>query len=406
MVKNYVEFSIGCLLAATGLTLHGTAHAQDKPEGSSGQPDFIEMARASAAANGISLGEAIRRIKLQNKAMELAERAAEQDPEFAGAYIVRDRANFRIKMARRGGPRGKITDDTELLQSTDEVTVRYSVKELRAERDRIQSALRGNTSFQGLAIDFQGNAVILYTSDTEQVKRLVSEDKLTLAPFVKVQQETFKVGRETSVYGGLSVRGPTRVDELGRTIADHCQTGFSVIDYSGVRGVTTAEHCPQPLVLTSTREDMGTIINSKFGGPLDVRHYRNTSVTSAGARVHSYTNSVKFGSTTVQATSAVGRSLMQNAEICLGKIDGTTRCSIVYTTELSFDDNGVARGPVVQMREHISVAGDSGGPWMYGNKAYGIHSGWVQSAATGQMFSFFSAIEYLSQLNVRLLTTP
>jgi hypothetical protein len=106
------------------------------------------MARASAAANGISLGEAIRRIKLQNKAMELAERAAEQDPEFAGAYIVRDRANFRIKMARRGGPRGKITDDTELLQSTDEVNVRYSMKELRAERDRIQSALRGNTSFQ------------------------------------------------------------------------------------------------------------------------------------------------------------------------------------------------------------------------------------------------------------------
>jgi hypothetical protein len=308
-------------------------------------------------------------------------------------------------MARKGGPRGNLTDDSELRQSTDEVAVRHSIKELRAERDRLQSALRGEASFQGLSIDFQDNSVVLYTSDPEQVKRLVSENKLTLAPFVKVKQESFKVGRETSVYGGLSIRGPTRVNELGQTIADFCQTGFSVIDYSGVRAVATADHCAKPLVLSSTKEDMGTVVNSKFGGPLDVRIYRNTSATSTGAPLHTYTNSVKFGPSTVQATSAVGRSLMQNAEICLGKIDGTTRCAFVYTTELSFDDNGVARGPVVQMREHISEPGDSGGPWMYGNKAYGIHSGWVQSA-TGQRFSFFSAIEYLSQLNVRLLTTP
>lgn len=387
------------LLASFALPFSASAQGSGSAPAPAGQPDWIEMARASAAQNGISLGEAVRRIQLQNKAVELAERLAKEDPEFGGAFIDRDRGNFRIKIARKGGPRGgALTSDTELQQATDQVEVRYSAAELRAEQQRLQAALQGAASFQGSAISYQDNSVTLYASDPAQLDREISGKGLTLAPFVKVQRESFKVGREASVYGGLSVRGPTTTNSAGQTIANFCQTGFAVIDYSGIRGITTAEHCDKPLVLSGTGQSMGTVINAKFGGPLDVRHYRNASDT--------YTNSVKFGATNVQATSAVGSSLMQNAEICLGKINGTTGCAIVYTTSLYFDENGVARGPVIQMRSHVSDPGDSGGPWMYGSKAYGIHSGWVQSQATGAMFSIFSGIEYLSQLNIRLLTTP
>lgn len=325
-----------CLVILSALASAAPATAQENE--ARGQPDWIEMARASAAQNGINLGEAIRRINLQNRAMDLIARLAREDANFAGAYIVRDRSNYRIRIVRKGGPLASIpglSGDVELQQATDQVTVRYSAAELRAEQDRINAALQGDSSFEGSAISYQDNAVIIYTRDVDHVNRLVSENQLSLAPFVRIEQQTLVAGRDAAVYGGLSIRGPITTNSAGQQIANFCQTGFSVIDYYGVRGVTTADHCDRPLVLSSTGQSLGTVVNARFGGPLDVRHYRNAADT--------YSNSVRFGASTVQATSAVGSSLMQNAEICLGKLNGTTRCAIVYTTDLHFNDNGVAR---------------------------------------------------------------
>jgi len=74
------------------------------------QPDFIGVARIVAAQEGISVGEAVRRIKQQERIIKLQERLLKDDPQnFAGIEIVSDKTRYRarvnIRVPRRSSSR-------------------------------------------------------------------------------------------------------------------------------------------------------------------------------------------------------------------------------------------------------------------------------------------------------------
>lgn len=75
-VSHFPVFSVAAILLA-GVT---AANAQDV----GGQPEWIEQAKIVAQNNGISVGEAVRRARLQEK-LNRAIKRFENDPDYAGA---------------------------------------------------------------------------------------------------------------------------------------------------------------------------------------------------------------------------------------------------------------------------------------------------------------------------------
>ena len=65
-----------------------------------------------------------------------------------------------------------------------------------------------------------------------------------------------------------------------------------------------------------------------------------------------------------------------NTSVCLIKRDQTQLCAYVLNSFYRMGPDGnYSDGPIIQMDRDVAIGGDSGGPWLYGGVAYGIHSG-------------------------------
>jgi hypothetical protein len=93
---------ISSALAAAALM---AASAPAQPQGGGGQPDWLFVAKDRAAREGISVGEAVRRIRMQERLIRLQERLLEQYPDtFSGLVIEgsKERYGFRALFKRQG----------------------------------------------------------------------------------------------------------------------------------------------------------------------------------------------------------------------------------------------------------------------------------------------------------------
>lgn len=108
-------------------------------ETSGGQPDWLSQAQIAAQMEGVSVGEAVRRAQLQLLAMRQIERFA-SDSDFAGSWIDRDANTFRMVFAFKGNAQKQIADP-DIARVSQTTSVRYSIRELNAERERLGQAL-------------------------------------------------------------------------------------------------------------------------------------------------------------------------------------------------------------------------------------------------------------------------
>ena len=70
---------------------------------------------------------------------------------------------------------------------------------------------------------------------------------------------------------------------------------------------------------------------------------------------------------------SIATSISKNQVVCVfSRMQGTRSCDRVYRTNTS---QGSSKR-LVAMRNHRTVGGDSGGPWSYSDRAFGIHKGW------------------------------
>jgi hypothetical protein len=359
------------------------------------QPDFLEMAKASASLNGIPVTEAIRRIDLQGRIIDLQNKYLERFPnEFAGVVIDASPATYGYRVLLKGQKKNALLDlagAADLAAIGREEVVARSFSELRDDQTRILDSLWSEGIKAGSSIDLAANKVKILTLERAKIERLVAEDKLRMSDFTTIVDGDPTIKNHALIRGGLTVEG----------LDYGCQTGFSVRNYSGVRGVVTAGHCDDALNTLS-----GVSIGALQAATTGTQYQQGIDLQWHASTTNTYPNEIQYGSTVVKISSAVGISLMvpSQTEVCLVRYrTQTTSCGKIYNTAFYGDHPTYGRsGPFVGVAPAgallLAEVGDSGGPWFFGSKAYGIHSGSQGSIAV------FTPVEKLSSLSVVLQT--
>ena len=156
----------------------------------------------------------------------------------------------------------------------------------------------------------------------------------------------------------------------GVHLSPRCTAGFVVKNSSGVRNITTAGHCPTSLSIDDIDFDdpIPLELEDEYEGTWgDVQRH---SVPSGHRLVNTFrydSGDGDFRFVTSTGVATPGQWLEK-----YGKTTGKTR-DRVYRTNQCVDNIPICG--VVLMRNDRSKTGDSGGPWFWGNTAYGIHQG-------------------------------
>lgn len=383
------------LLAFASLFISSSVVAQ---EPSGGQPDWLSQAKIAAQLEGISVGEAVRRARLQNLAIEQGERFASY-PDFAGSWIERRGNSFRVVFAFKGNAQKPISNP-DLAAASQTAAVSYSYREIDAERVRLSQALAALAITASFAARVKENDLVVYPSDAGKVRSLLAAGQLTVAPFVKIENGPLLVHDQALVYGG----GPTTgsyVDANGATKPEYCTAAFTVTTggtgSGGTRGISTAGHCTPPRAQMDTHNGLpiGTRQGYQLGGGLDAAWFNNSTNT--------YTNRVSYQGSyyTITSWSAPYPNPPKDTVICVIKRDGTQPCAYVYNNNIYIDTQD--NGPYILMDRIATVDTDSGAPWLYGSVAYGINKGTTCAGVCG---SLYSPAASLTRIGINVLITP
>jgi hypothetical protein len=376
-------FLIAAALAVFGLN---AAQAQHPP---TDNPDWLSQAKIVAEAQGISVGEAVRRARLQRLANEQADRFAADD-SFAGSWISQDRNGFKVNFAFKGGG-AKPLGDPDLAGVSTFSSTHYSLKEINAERQRLTETLKTAGIDVAFELRVRENQLLLYPSDAAKVRTLVSSGALSLRDFVVIIDKPLIRRPEAAVSGGGPTTGSYVDPSDGYTYGNNCTAAFNVSNGS-LRGITTAGHCARYDGQTSTHRGIaiGTRRGYREDSGLDVAWFRSDSNT--------YNNAVLYQTSWYSVTSVGPAAPAVGTAICIIRHDGTQPCSYVKTNGIWFGTDG----PYTAMDRDTTVNSDSGAPWLYGSVAYGIHSGDAETSVG--VLSFFTPAASLSKMGISVNT--
>lgn len=114
-----------------------------------------------------------------------------------------------------------------------------------------------------------------------------------------------------------------------------------------------------------------------------------------------YLNRVRTSSTTYYTISIVGpQAPAQNTPACLVLKDDRQVCAYVWGTMYYPPSN--SDGPYIVMDRDQAVKGDSGGPWFYGNTAYGLHQGNYVDPVNGLPYDQYTPAASLPRMGIRV----
>lgn len=102
------------LCALGGIAASASASSQESKEApADGQPYWIEQAKAAAQLQGITVGETVRRQRLQDRA-ELQNERFSEDPDDIGARFENGGPELRVRFYFKQGASAKTIGDREL----------------------------------------------------------------------------------------------------------------------------------------------------------------------------------------------------------------------------------------------------------------------------------------------------
>lgn len=151
----------------------------------------------------------------------------------------------------------------------------------------------------------------------------------------------------------------------GESLGGQCTSGFVVKTPAGVRGISTAGHCPDPLTddgaaLTFQAEHQGTHGDFQWHtGPQprpDDFYAGNASTTEVNRR----------------DVAAVGAPVVGQS-LCTNGITNYRTCQEVRKLNVCYG----GRCSLVQMGARLRASGDSGGPVYWNYAAYGLHQSFM-----------------------------
>ena len=190
----------------------------------------------------------------------------------------------------------------------------------------------------------------------------------------------------------------------------NCSVGFPVTDSGGAKQFLTAGHCTndvdQPAYGASGQQNrIGT---SNVGGSHSVNAREGdmgvVAATEAGWTLSPSVNT--WGQPAVTVSGA--EEAMVGDTVCHSGNTSHWQCGEVKYTHRSVDYGGGLVIDDLTWTDACSLGGDSGGGWLLGDKATGLHDGGpsqcVDNPSDGDMSLFQPVIEALTKWNLTLVT--
>lgn len=323
----------------------------------------LEDLATMAADEKITLDEAIDRYGWHESFSILVSELRDEHPDaFAGARIEQDGnpwvafasaapdgaqsrlAEFNERVMRGTGREAELRADRGFTEADLDRRLAEVHATVLGRRDLVAQVSSGYDVESGtIAVDVE--AAGMQADDRKQVADSLRNDHSILRG-VDIEVVERVQAQDDAIYGGSAI--------------STCTSGFSVTK-SGTRGMSTAAHCGN-----SQSDGSVTLYfqNEHDGWWGDVQWHTSSSYEADDFYSGSFEANLRDVSGVGFATE--GQSLCRN-----GKSTGK-ECDTVYQLNHCVGD----RCHLTAMHNDEASGGDSGGPWFYGNTAYGIHSGY------------------------------
>jgi streptogrisin C len=364
--------------------------AAQEPDDAPPSESLLEDAATYAERYGVSLDEAVRRLRVQSKVGELeAALSREEHASFSGLWLEHE-PTFRVVLSftDSAAPLRLLPALPELGSMQGEVEVREARWTL-ADLEKDQAAAIALSKQLGFVVDadinVRENRVELYVvEDREIISGLRSAERALPASVV--------------VIGVDRLAQPQQLDG-GETFID-CTAGFTVRTTSGDMGISTAAHC------NDTQSAQGRPLNFRSQdqqGNQDVQWHSACGVLNVSDNFESGIGLRDVSGTRHRDNQPIGATVFKFGKVTqrtFGTIESKSFAPAYVTNAAStfvrVDGGGRS--------DNLSARGDSGGPWYVGNTAYGIHSGSVADDDGGRD-ALYMPINYISSILVSVLTS-
>jgi len=209
-----------------------------------------------------------------------------------------------------------------------------------------------------------------------------------------------------------AIRGGVNLNLPGSSQFD-CTAGFPATDSSNNAGLVTAGHCDNvydfddPFGPTFT-VSVPNSTKEKVDADADIQFMSNSSQTIEGTFVYdkAVPNSVRALENKVSVGNTGGTPTVAGTYVCHNGANSGYSCGNVYDRYWNMNNScgqtgtGFCNNTYVQVKgSNLNCApGDSGGPWYYGQSAYGVHVGGFNGCSTAA----YTSTDWIASLNVSL----
>lgn len=241
----------------------------------------------------------------------------------------------------------------------------YSFVDLQKRQRQVHYILR-DEGFRDMATSFdianEGQIEVLVRRD--ETRGMPAYDIRQLLPSTVREQVTISIQDEPVSVQEDAFGGMLALDDA----VGLCTTGFSVEDENGITGVALAGHCTGINMFRHIVWTHPTTLQGSHQGIYGDLAWHTTGQLES-ATYYSNTNMIRPVNSVMSQTS-----LVQGTTVCnYGRFDDNRECSDIKNTSMIC---GISpEEQLVRMYDDITIKGDSGGPWSFGTKAYGIHLG-------------------------------
>jgi streptogrisin C len=344
---------------------------------------LLQDAAAYAAQNEVSLDEAVRRLGLQAEIGRLDATLTDQEPTFAGLW-VEHKPQFKLVVrfqdkSAEGRLRTRLA--TTPLANVP-VEIRPAAASL-AQLETRRAAAKQRIKRLGIPVDtdinIQENRVEIQSDRAQAVRAAIAAERAPLPERVEILAVP-SLAKPSVLRGGDGDPGM-------------CTGGFTVRDYYGRVGITTAAHCSN----STTFQGMPLpFVDEAFYDSGDVQWHLACPYTEV-------TNEFNSGLGYRGCTGARGRA-DQTVGTYVCKWGTTTGRTCGYIQSRHAEPSYVPGSDDTFVRVNgygavLSAPGDSGGPWFLETIAYGINSG-----AYSDGDAIYMPINYLERIAVSVLT--
>jgi len=279
-------------------------------------------------------------------------------------------------------------------------TARTSLADLDALSTRVSASLAGVPAT--IAVDVAHNAVTVASPDVAAARRALGTRFAGAPVAVRAARGAAPAAAQciSRLCPGVASGGMLLLGNQGANVYE-CTSGFdATVNATGLPALVTAGHCFQL---------DGVVLNALPLGVVTARVWPGGDA-EAIAQVAAPTNDVVWTLAGAHrtVTRVVGRGVNEavGAGVCRTGITTENQCGTIQALNVTV--NYVSGETVFGLTQSSACVqpGDSGGPFMSGNDAYGITSGGTIGACGGGSYSLYNPTTRVeSSLGVRINTT-